>query len=383
MHHVGFVEDHGVDPDPAAVFDMQHGRLGKRGQQLVRRLGAEDGRIVRLHAAVFHAEMVPVYRVEFGVGIPGFVEVQVFHALFEPFLDLDRVVADTVVSGIGQRGHLDFPVFRFGGNDRAVFDFRPDGSRGEFGQADRADDAAFVPARDHIDGQGARDGHGVIERLVAVAVHQCEVAADHPAVPDDLVHGRGAVQHIVGLVRAEDLCRIAFGVARRALVVQQRAEFGDRDRKVRPEHVFPEEFEERDPGGTAQESLAAQMAGRVPRVFVAVGILHQLAEEVRIDGPHVCRGVFADPSGQELGGVGGLPEAAVDFLKVVRRQFFGLQTVGHQQDRYLPVADPESRGQFRRIFLFGGIFFRQIPVHHNGAEVGPGKKDLRGILVRK
>ena len=169
--------------------------------------------------------MVSVNGVEFCVGIPGFVEVQVFHALLEPFLDLDRVVADPVVSGIGEGGHPDGLLFRVCRNERAAFDFRPDGFWHEFGKPNRSDDAASVAARDHVDRQGAGDGHSVVERFVAVAVDQCDVAVGHPAAPDDLIHGRGAVQNIIRLIGSENPGGVVFGIARRAFMVQQGAEF--------------------------------------------------------------------------------------------------------------------------------------------------------------
>ncbi len=88
---------------------------------------------------------------------------------------------------------------------------------------------------------------------------------------DDAVGGRRAVGDVIGAVRTEHACRIAFAGADRAAVIQQRAQFADRDRKVGAQQVLAEELEEGPAGRMLQEGDAAGMAGRVPGIFVRAG----------------------------------------------------------------------------------------------------------------
>ena len=107
------------------------------------------------------------------------------------------------------------------GDQLARLNFRMDRFGAEFGEPHRADDAAPVAPRNHVDRQRFGDYHRIVQRFMAVAVDEGDVVADQLAAPHDLVHRGSAVQHVIGLVGAENPRRIPLGVADHALMVKQ------------------------------------------------------------------------------------------------------------------------------------------------------------------
>ena len=383
MHHIRFVELNRIDLDRSPVFDVQHGRLRECRQQFVRGLRTEDRRIVRFDFAVRHAVVVLIHRAETRVGIPCFIEVQVFHALFELFLDLDHVVADSVVGGVCECGHLDRSIFEFLRDQLAVCDFLFDRGRREFGKTDGSDGAAFIAARDHVDRERIRDGHGVIQRFVAVAVHKCDVIADQLAAPDDLVDGGCSVQDIVSLVGAEHSCGILFRIAYDAFMVEQRTQLRNGDGEVGAEHVFTEKLEHCDTRRAPEKALSAEMSGRVPCIFVEFGISDQFPEECRIHACHILFCMFFDASREKLRRISGFPETSVDSGEIFCGKLFRFELVGHQQNRDCPVAFAQSCDEFGRVHLFRAVLFRDVPVDNDRSQIGAGKKDFTGVFVGK
>jgi ABC-type transport system involved in cytochrome bd biosynthesis fused ATPase/permease subunit len=81
VHHERLVEALGIQVALRRVAHVDHRGLRERGQQLVRGMGGEDDRILLARLALGHAVVVLVERVERGVGVPGFVEMQEVDAL--------------------------------------------------------------------------------------------------------------------------------------------------------------------------------------------------------------------------------------------------------------------------------------------------------------
>jgi hypothetical protein len=101
----------------------------------------------------------------------------------------------------------------------------------------------------------------VQQALVAVAVDDHQVVAPGHRVPDDLVGGGGAVGHEVGVVGTEHLGLVSLRGLHRAGVVEQRAQFGHRDRQVRTYRVLAEELVQRVAHRRFEEADAAGMPG--------------------------------------------------------------------------------------------------------------------------
>ena len=116
---------------------------------------------------------------------------------------------------------------------------------------------------------------------MAVAIHQHQVVTADHRMPDDLVGGRGAVDHEIGVVGAEVAGGTLLGGRQRAGVVEQRPEFGHRHRQIGAQRVFPEELVKRLPHRTLAVGHPPAMARRMPGIVGLRGVLHQRLEERR------------------------------------------------------------------------------------------------------
>ena len=56
---------------------------------------------------------------------------------------------------------------------------------------------------------------------MAVAVNQRNISRKHLTAPDYLIDGTGAIENIVGLIGAENLCRMFFGIAGSPLMIKK------------------------------------------------------------------------------------------------------------------------------------------------------------------
>ena len=306
---------------------------------------------------------------------------QVRHALFQLLLDVDHVVADAVVGAVGKRGHLHRAAFQIVRDELVLRYLLADGLLRKLGQTAGADDAPPVAPGDHVHRVGLGDDHGVVERLVAVAVHKGYIVAQHLAAPDDLVHGGGAVQHEIGVVRAENPGRVFLGLAHHAAVVQKRAQLRHGDGKVGPEGVFAEELVHGHPGRAAQKALAAHVPRGVPGVFVFLGVLDQLPEKAGKHFLYVFAQKLLHAPGQKLRGVGRLPEAFAYPGQNPGGDVFDGHAVGEQQNRDVRVPVAYLLQQTFGRHLLAGVLVLDVPVDDHRTQVGAGNQHLYGILV--
>ncbi len=242
MHHERLVEPLVLDRGPRGRPDVHHGALRHGREQLVRRLGGEDGRPLRLRKALRvhrHAVAPRVEGVEAGVGEPCFVEVEPRGAGCEGPRDLDRLVAQSVVRGVGEHRVLCLGGDRAPGQ-RVRGDGGGDRRRLDPGRRQRPRESVSVPGGDQVHRPRAREDETVQDRLVAVAVHQSDLVTGDAEMPDHAVTGRIAVQNEIRAVGAEDPGGIRLRIADRAGVFEERAEFLHRDRQITAQNPFPE-----------------------------------------------------------------------------------------------------------------------------------------------
>ncbi|MNF70546.1 hypothetical protein D3C84_524580 [compost metagenome] len=218
MHHERFVEAITVQLPRTAILHMDHRRLAECRQQFVGGMGGEHQRAVG-RARGAHAVTPGEELVKGRIGVPGFVEVQDLDTVAQGLLDQFGVVAEAVVGRVG-----DHRQFHFGGTtlgQRAGIDLGLDRLGTELTQGDRPDDPQFIAFRAQV--QGNRPGHDdrMQHGLVAVAVHQHQVVPGHHRLPDDLVGGRGAIDHEKRMIGAEIARRTGFRFRQRPGVVQQ------------------------------------------------------------------------------------------------------------------------------------------------------------------
>ncbi|MNO48806.1 hypothetical protein D3C76_391470 [compost metagenome] len=223
---------------------------------------------------------------------------------------------------------------------------------------DRADDAVAVAGRHQVGRNRPGQGHRVLGGLVAIAVAQGDLVARDAGHEDDAVGHRRAVGHVIRAVGAEDLGGIAFTLADRATVIEQRTEFAHRDRQVGTQQVLPEELVERTACGALQERCTAGMAGGVPRVFIVAGKLHQRAEHRRQGGLAIAFDGRQDAPAEETGGVLGQPDEVVGVLHDQQRNARRGGAVADQEHRHSRVALAQLDQQFGAVGVaFAGVHF--------------------------
>ncbi|MNN18956.1 hypothetical protein D3C81_1321780 [compost metagenome] len=223
---------------------------------------------------------------------------------------------------------------------------------------DRADDAVAVAGRHQVGRNRPGQGHRVLGGLVAIAVAQGDLVARDAGHEDDAVGHRRAVGHVVRAMGAEDLGGVALALADGTTVIEQGAQFADRDRQVGTQQVFTEELVERTPCGALQERCTAGMAGGVPRVFIVAGKLHQRAEHRRQGGLAIAFDGRQDAPAEETGGVLGQPDEVVGVLHDQQRNARRGGAVADQEHRHPGVALAQLDQQFGAVGVaFAGVHF--------------------------
>ena len=305
MHHERLVESPVRDRAPA-VADVQEGCLRQRGEQLVRRVRREDRRALVVLRVAPHAEPVAVDRVEPRVAVPGLVPVDAVDRRVEQLLDGARVVAEPVVGRV--RDHaVDRTPVRLRPDQRVRLDRPPDRRGPELVRRDRPDDAVAVAQRHVVVRDRPRHREAVLDRLVAIAVAQRDLAGRHRRHEDDAVRRRRAVGHAVGAVGAEHARGVLLRLADRPGVVEQRPELADRDRQVGAQQPLAKVVVEHSPDRRLEERGASGVPRRVPRILVNAAELAErrghrrqhlldVPARRRLDTPaHERRGVLEHP----------------------------------------------------------------------------------------
>ncbi|OQA08032.1 MAG: hypothetical protein BWY66_01167 [bacterium ADurb.Bin374] len=262
--HVEVFHEEVLDPLEIRIVHMDHRRLAERAHRLVGRLGRVVG--AGLHRA---GEEIGV---EHRVAVPGLVDDDLDAAPMRLLDDVGDVVGEAVVGAVGQDQRLHVLLRREGFIHSVEYTFLGNGS----------EDAVGVVHRGHqVDRLGTGQDHTVVNRLVAVSVEQDRVARLEKSLDQDLVRGRGAVGREEGVAGAERAGGQFLGLLDDAGGVEQRVEHRHRDRDVGAEQVRPEEIVVILHPWRVVDRVARRVAGGVPRVAGAVGVLDELLEERR------------------------------------------------------------------------------------------------------
>ncbi|MNU79357.1 hypothetical protein D3C71_689710 [compost metagenome] len=318
---------------------MDHRRLRERGQQFVGGMRGEDDRILLTRLALGHAVVVLVERMERGIGVPGFVEMQEVDRAADLVGDLLGVVAQAVVGRVGHHrdarlgaGLVGLAGQRIGG-DALLQRFRR-----ELVQADRADDAVCIAAGREVHRHRAGHDQRMQKRLVAVPVDEHHVAAGHGAMPHDLVGRRRTVGDEEGVVGAEVARGLVLGLLDRAGVVQQRAQLRHRNRQIAAQRVLTIELVEGTPDRRLGEGHAAGMARRMPGIVRLGSVMDQRLEERRQQVLHVVFGCTHHLPRNEALGVFEQEDEAVDVLEQLARHLLDGAPLAVQEHRQVGAA---------------------------------------------
>ncbi|VVO39044.1 hypothetical protein PS718_05629 [Pseudomonas fluorescens] len=225
VHHECFIETITIQLPRAAVLHMNHRGLTERRQHLVRGMGGKHQRTVFAARSV-HAIAPGEELVKRRIGVPGLVEMQHFNTIAQALFDQFGVVTEPVVGRIGDHREFHFRCAALG--QRTGVDLGLDRFAAEFAERNRADNPQFITFRAQV--QRDRAGHDdrVQHRLVAVAIHQHQIIASDHRMPDDLVGGRGAIDHEKRVVGSEVASCAGFCLGERTGVIKQRTEFRHR-----------------------------------------------------------------------------------------------------------------------------------------------------------
>ena len=222
----------------------------------------------------------------------------------------------------------------------------------------------------------AQEQRAVMGGLVVVAVEQHEVALGDQRLQHDLVGRRGAVQHEVGLLRAEDLRRLLLRLERRPLVDQQVAELEHRVVEVVAEDRLAEMLDEDAADRAAIVEHAAIVAGAGPELVALLGVVDQRAEERRLQRLGILLEPAHQVAGDELRRLLGEEDVAVDVVHHLDRDVLQPLAAHQDDDRHLQAALAHQVDQRRRLAVEALL----APVDHHAADGGVGLHGDLGIL---
>ncbi len=290
MLHEAFVEAPVLDA-PALALDVAVAHvdlrsLGKARELLVRRLRREHARRGLAEVLQPHREAPLIERMEFHEAGPGLVEqdvvAQMADALHDPLGVVDRAVIGALLDHRDAERALALPGL--GVLDQRIgADALADRRFVEGVGADRADQPEGVALGGQEDRHAAaQQQRAVMRGLVVVAVEQHEIVLGDETGQHDLVRGRRAVEHEIGLLRAEDRRRLLLRLQRRPLVGEEIAEFEDRIVEVVAEHRLAEMLDEDAADRAAGVEDAAVVAGAGPELIALFGVVDERAEERRL-----------------------------------------------------------------------------------------------------
>ena len=205
--------------------------------------------------------------------------------------------------------------------------------------ADRADQAVGVAVGRHVDrNAAAHQQRAVMGRLVIVAVEQHEIALGDEVVEHDLVGGRGAVQHEIGLFRAEDRGGLLLRLQRRAFVGQQVAELEHGIVEVVAEDRLAQMLHEDAADRRAIVENAAVVARAGPELVALLGIVDQRAEERRLQRLGILLEARHQVLGDEFRRLLGQEHIAVDVVEHFDRNVLEALAAHEDDDRHVEAA---------------------------------------------
>ncbi|MET4511062.1 hypothetical protein ABIB81_000366 [Bradyrhizobium sp. I1.7.5] len=190
----------------------------------------------------------------------------------------------------------------------------------------------------------------------------------------DLVRGRGAVEHEIGLFRTKNLGGFLLRPQRGTLMGEEVAEVEHGIVEVVAEHGFAEMLDEDPADRTAVVEHAAIVTRTGPELVAFLGVVDQRAEERRLQR----LGILLEPADQILGDEGrrllGEEDIAVDEVEHLDRQILEALAPDQEDDREVEAAAPHQVDQRRGLPLEALL----APVHHHAADRGVGLyRDLR------
>ncbi len=213
--------------------------------------------------------------------------------------------------------------------------------------------------------------------LVIVAVEQHEIAFGHQIREHDLVRGRRAVQHEIGLFRAEDDGGFLLRLKRGTFVSEEVAELQHRIVEVVAEDRLAQMLHEDAADRAAAVEDAAVVAGTGPELVAFLRIVRKRAEERRLQR----LGILLEPGDEifcyELRRLLGEKDIAVDEVEHLDRNVLEALATREDHDRHVEAATAHEIDEGRRL-AFEALL---APVHHHAADGGVRLHRDLGVLL--
>ena len=362
------------------VADVDLARLTEARELLVGGLRGDDARVVRPERGQAHREAAAKDRVELHEPGPGFVEHDVVAEVADAAEDLGGRVHGAVVGALLDDGDAEgagaLPGLRVR-HQRVGADRLAEAGLVERRVVHGADHAIHVAVGGDVDRDAAGEQQGaVVGGLVVVAVEQHEVAFGHQCAEHHLVGSRGAVEHEVGALGAEDAGGGHLRLERRALVGEEVAELDDGVVEVVAEDGRAEVLDEDAADGAAAVEDAAIVPGAGPELVALLSEVHQRAEERGLERGGVVAEARREVAGDELRRLLGEEDRAVDLVQHLDRDV--LEACPAEQDEHGQL-EPAAAHEVDKA---GGLAEQAAlaPVHEHAADGGVRLDGELGII---
>ena len=198
-------------------------------------------------------------------------------------------------------------------------------------------------------------------------------------VQHDLVRRRGAVEHEIGLLGAEDRRRLFLRLKRRPLVGQEIAEFEDRIVEVVAKDRFAQMLDEDAADRAAAIEDAAVVARAGPQLVAFFLVVDERAEERRLQRVGVLLEARDEVPGDELRRLLGQEHIAVDEVEHLDRNVLEALAPDEDDDRHVEAALAHQIDERSRLPLDALL----APVDDHAADRGVGLHGDLGVLERR
>ena len=274
MLHEPFVEPAMLDA-PALALDVPVAHMDLRGlrearELLVRRLGRDDAGRCLAQVSQAHGEPALIERMKLHEARPGLIEHDVVakpaDALEDALSIVNRAVVGALLDHRGPERALLLPRVLVL-HQRIGADALADRGLVEVLGPDRADEPVGVAVGRKEDRNAARhQKRALMGGLVVVAIEQDQVALGDEVGQHDLVRGRGAVEHEIGLLRPEDRGGLFLRLQRRPFVGEEIAKLENGIIEVVAKDRLAQVLDENASDRAAAIEYAAVVAGAGPKL---------------------------------------------------------------------------------------------------------------------
>src|ERR1700733_8312816 len=251
---------------------------------------------------------------------------------------VDRAVIGALFDYRGAEGTFAFPRL-FVGHQGVVANALAYRRLVQIFRANGANESVGVAVGRQINRNAAtRHQRALVRRLMVVAVEQHQIALSNEIGAYNFIRRRGAVEHEIGLLGAEDRRRLFLRLKRRPLVGQKIAELEDRIVEVVAKDRFAQMLDKDASDRAAAVEDAAVEAWGSHQLVAFLLVVDERAEERRLQRVGVLLEARDQVSGDEFGRLFGQEHIAVDEVEHFDRNILKALAPNEDDDRHVEAA---------------------------------------------